>query len=183
MGRQGMEGVLEGKDLLIREWKKREKSAKNKRPSSMDADQSLDGVDALRLHPSLYPPPHHDITNTHNQTYKQQVAVMRKDYDGLKARYYNDTQETAMVGRSNVFVEIMSVVDDFERAKVRKHKEMIVQGWVGVVRGTEAFRDPKRIGHAKLGGRAWACACCLLYRRIWCRVLDSIWMWTVTPES
>lgn len=36
-------------------------------------------------------------------------------------RYCNDnTQETAMVGRSNVFVEIMSVVDDFERAKVRR---------------------------------------------------------------
>ncbi len=44
---------------------------------------------------------------------------MRKDYDGLKARYYNDTQEVAMTGRSNVFIEIMSVVDDFERAKVR----------------------------------------------------------------
>jgi len=47
------------------------------------------------------------------------VAVMRKDYDGLKARYFNDTQEVAMTGRSNVFIEIMSVVDDFERAKVR----------------------------------------------------------------
>ena len=34
----------------------------------------------------------------------QQVAVMRKDYEGLKARYYNDTQESQMTGRSNVFV-------------------------------------------------------------------------------
>lgn len=43
---------------------------------------------------------------------------MRKDYEGLKARYYNDTQESQMTGRSNVFVEVMSIVDDFERAKV-----------------------------------------------------------------
>lgn len=47
------------------------------------------------------------------------VAVMRKDYEGLKARYFNDTQESQMTGRSNVFVEVMSIVDDFERAKVR----------------------------------------------------------------
>lgn len=46
------------------------------------------------------------------------VAVMQKDYDNLKAKYYNDTQEVATTGRSNVFVEIMGVVDDFERARM-----------------------------------------------------------------
>ena len=43
---------------------------------------------------------------------------MKKDYDSLKARYYNDTQELATMGRSTVFVELMGIVDDFERAKV-----------------------------------------------------------------
>jgi molecular chaperone GrpE len=46
------------------------------------------------------------------------VAVMQKDYDNLKAKYYNDTLEVATTGRSNVFVEIMGVVDDFERARM-----------------------------------------------------------------
>ena len=46
------------------------------------------------------------------------VAVMQKDYDNLKAKYYNDTQEVATTGRSNVFVDIMGVVDDFERARM-----------------------------------------------------------------
>lgn len=46
------------------------------------------------------------------------LAFLKKDYDGLKARYYNDTQEVSMAGRSGVFVEIMSVVDDFERARM-----------------------------------------------------------------
>lgn len=46
------------------------------------------------------------------------VAVMKRDYDNLKAKYYNDTLEVATTGRSNVFVEIMGVVDDFERARM-----------------------------------------------------------------
>ncbi len=50
--------------------------------------------------------------------YLIQVAFLKKDYESLKARYYNDTQEVATTGRSNVFIEIMSVVDDFERARM-----------------------------------------------------------------
>ena len=56
---------------------------------------------------------------TYSSTYPPtQVAFLKKDYDSLKARYYNDTQEVATTGRSNVFIEIMSVVDDFERARM-----------------------------------------------------------------
>ncbi|TFJ84618.1 hypothetical protein NSK_004083 [Nannochloropsis salina CCMP1776] len=65
------------------------------------------------------------------------VAVMQKDFENLKAKYYNDTQEVAVTGRSNVFVEIMSVVDDFERARmaykqVREEEAVILEAYEGV---------------------------------------------------
>lgn len=47
------------------------------------------------------------------------MASIRKDYDTLRARYVNDTAESANVGRSQVFVELLASVDDFERARVR----------------------------------------------------------------
>lgn len=65
------------------------------------------------------------------------VAVMQKDFENLKAKYYNDTQEVAVTGRSNVFVEIMSVVDDFERARmaykqVGEEEAVILEAYEGV---------------------------------------------------
>ena len=65
------------------------------------------------------------------------VAFLRKDYDGLKARYYNDTQEVSVAGKSGVFVEIMSVVDDFERARMAykpqtDEEKNIIEAYAGV---------------------------------------------------
>jgi len=44
---------------------------------------------------------------------------MQRDYDILKGRYYNDTQEATIDGKAEVFREILATIDDFERAKVK----------------------------------------------------------------
>jgi molecular chaperone GrpE (heat shock protein) len=47
-----------------------------------------------------------------------QLSAIKKDYASLKARYYNDTAEATADGKSAIFSEVLSLIDDFDRAKV-----------------------------------------------------------------